>query len=241
MIFMRKLHDWLGILIGLQMLVWLLSGTVISLLDSDTVSGEIYQAPVEPQRLATAAMYIQPLATMIGAEEFISFELVSILEQPFYRVATASEHYLVHPDSGERVAITAEAAQRLALNDYTGPGNLVTLDLLPGPTLETRDYPDTVWRVGFDDALNTRLYVSADTGSILERRNDRWALFDFFLMLHFMDYAREDNFNNLPVIALGFGSLWLSVTGFLLLFTSFNVFPRRQARLVPAASQDAAS
>jgi len=38
-IFFRKLHKWLGLLIGLQVLVWVLSGAIISLLDARTVSG----------------------------------------------------------------------------------------------------------------------------------------------------------------------------------------------------------
>ena len=38
--FMRKLHKWIGLLVGLQFLVWLLSGLGMSLLDAKAVSGE---------------------------------------------------------------------------------------------------------------------------------------------------------------------------------------------------------
>ena len=38
-------------------------------------------------------------------------------------------------------------------------------------------------------------YISATTGSVLERRNDTWRWWDFFWMLHIMDYDERENVN----------------------------------------------
>jgi hypothetical protein len=37
-----------------------------------------------------------------------------------------------------------------------------------------------------------------------------------------MDFRSRDNFNNPLVITVGFAALWLSLSGFLLLFKSFR-------------------
>jgi hypothetical protein len=41
-------------------------------------------------------------------------------------------------------------------------------------------------------------------------------------MLHFMDYARTHSFNNPQIIVVGFLTLWLALSGLLLVITSFT-------------------
>jgi hypothetical protein len=50
---LKKLHKWIGLLIGLQVLLWVLSGLVISLLDPARVSGRQWAdtTPHEPEPL----------------------------------------------------------------------------------------------------------------------------------------------------------------------------------------------
>jgi Na+-transporting NADH:ubiquinone oxidoreductase subunit F len=36
---MRKIHKWVGLLIGIQFVLWMASGVVISLFDSEKVQG----------------------------------------------------------------------------------------------------------------------------------------------------------------------------------------------------------
>ena len=53
MVFQKKLHKWVGLLIGIQVLLWLLSGLVMSLLDPAKVNGQQWarHAEDEPQVL----------------------------------------------------------------------------------------------------------------------------------------------------------------------------------------------
>ena len=74
----------------------------------------------------------------------------------------------------------------------------------------------------FADAANTSAYVSADTGRLLATRGDAWRTWDFFWMLHNMDYVGRTSFNHPLIIFMAFGALWLSMTGFYLLFKSFR-------------------
>jgi hypothetical protein len=41
-------------------------------------------------------------------------------------------------------------------------------------------------------------------------------------MLHTMDYQGRDNFNNPLIVLIGFATLWLSISGVLLLTRSFR-------------------
>jgi uncharacterized iron-regulated membrane protein len=90
-----------------------------------------------------------------------------------------------------------------------------------------------VWRAEFDDAARTTLYFAAHDGRLVAARNSTWRWFDFFWMLHTMDYRGRDNFNNPLVITVGTAALWLALSGLLLLFRSFRredfYLPRRQA------------
>ena len=52
MIFMRKLHKWLTLVIGIQLIVWLVTGTVISLINQEEVGGGVTRQPVSAGALA---------------------------------------------------------------------------------------------------------------------------------------------------------------------------------------------
>ena len=59
--FLKKLHKWLSLLIGLQVLAWVLSGLVISLLDPEKVTGQKWMntAPDTPEALP-AGVVLEP-------------------------------------------------------------------------------------------------------------------------------------------------------------------------------------
>jgi hypothetical protein len=81
---------------------------------------------------------------------------------------------------------------------------------------------DRVWSAAFADETGTTLYFAADDARFVVARNDTWRLFDFFWMLHTMDYRGRDNFNHPLVILMATGALWLSISGVLLLTRSFR-------------------
>ena len=61
------------------------------------------------------------------------------------------------------------------------------------------------------DADNTHIYIDQATGAVAARRNDAWRRFDFFWMLHTMDYSGRDDFNTPWLI--GFSVLGLLSVG----------------------------
>lgn len=229
---MRTLHRWVGLLIGLQFVVWLGSGLMMSLLDPDKIEGSA-------QRAAKMDMPAWPAATVSPAQALraakhpaATLDSGWLLQQPVYRLQSPEGTEVIDARNGQRVDINAALALRVAQAAYRGDGVPATPQYLK-KTLETRANPDPVWRVDFSDAQNSTIYVSAHSGQVMEHRNATWRLFDIFWMLHIMDYSERVNFNNPLVVGMGIGGLWLALTGFWLLVTSFHLqefIPRRWRR-----------
>ena len=77
-------------------------------------------------------------------------------------------------------------------------------------------------RVEFADRNETTLYVSATNGDLLAKRHDLWRWFDFFWMLHIMDYDERSDANNTLLRVSSAIGLLFAVTGVWLLFYSFK-------------------
>ncbi|NHZ73066.1 MAG: NADH:ubiquinone reductase (Na(+)-transporting) subunit F [Nitrospirae bacterium] len=222
--FLKRLHRWVALLIGLQVLLWLVSGLAMSLLEPEQVSGERWarqarQAPQPFQHdplLEPVDLPAEPLRGAIGVR------LRILRGRPVYRIDRADGVTLIDATNGSLVVIDQSVAERLAREDFTGDGQVVSTESGLAPDMETRDSTGPYWRVDFSDRAHTSLYVSASTGEILERRNRHWRVFDFFWMLHIMDYAGRQDFNHPLIVVVALTAIWLGISGFLLLFSSFR-------------------
>ena len=232
MLFVRKLHKWLSLIVGLQLLLWTVSGLVFAWLDHHDVSAEHSVRALDPTAVSARKTLAEPATWMdeYGREEILEIQLVSLLDRWVWRVEAVDRIELRGAEDGQQLKIDEPLARRLALNRYAGDGQLESVAFQATPSLETRD-AGAVWRAQFDDAGRTALYFSADDGYLVAARNSSWRLFDFFWMLHTMDYAGRDDFNNPLVITFGTAALWLALSGFLLLFRSFR---RRDFNLIGA-------
>ncbi len=211
----QRLHLWAGVLLGIQVTLWMLSGVVMSWFHLDLVRGErsMFQAP--PPELE-AINYASPggvIAQMDGAQ---AVELRYFLGRPVYEVKAVDGYALFDARTGTKISpIDEETARAVAKQDYIGDGEIVALSLMTQTPQEyRRDLP--VWRADFDDRLNTRLYISPNTGQVVSRRNDVWRLYDFFWMLHIMDYGERVDFNNPLVKAASAAGFLFALTGLIM-------------------------
>lgn len=223
---LRFIHKWLGICIGIQVFIWVFSGTVISLLDHQVVSGRSTRSvTTETQDMADfllsdALPSSSKLAKGIESRIF-SVSLIGSNERLVYRFETESGPVLFNAVNGEKIRLTNADAQRIARQSYQGTGQIIEVQRLPSGDAEV-NYAQPVWRVAFDDSIATRVYISDADGSVIAHRNRHWRVVDFLLMLHFMDYARQHSFNNPQIIVVAFISLWLSLSGLLLVIKNFS-------------------
>ena len=223
MLFLRKLHKWLGLIVGLQLVLWTVSGSVFAWLSHHEVeAAQSVRVPavghINPE---TAISEPSTWLAAYPTDRIYELRLTSLAGEPVWRVELADRVELRRASDGELLHLDEPRVRHLAVTHYAGHGRLVGLTYQATSGLETRK-SGPVWQARFDDAQRTALYFSADDGHFVAARTSSWRLFDFFWMLHTMDYAGRDNFNNPLVITVATGALWLALSGLLLLTRSFR-------------------
>lgn len=214
----QRVHLWAGLILGIQVLLWMLSGVVMSWFPIELVRGEVsaYSAPDIP---LDAQTYASPGGIIAQADGATSIELRRFMGQPVYLArGEDGAKGIYDASSGERISPLNEATVRkIAKQDYVGEGNIIRAALMLYPPHEYRaERP--VWRVDFDDKYHTRLYILPNTGEVRSRRNDIWRLYDFFWMLHIMDYDERENFNNPLIMAASLTGFIFALSGMIIVF-----------------------
>ncbi len=230
---MRKIHKWVGLIIAIQFVLWMTSGVLMSLLDAKKVAGREFRIkPAAASQWPGTALSVD--AVLAGSRaQVMNISSGWLLDQPVYRLVNDKATWIVDAVKGTPVALDAALATRIAQASYSGSGTPTGARLLKY-TLETRKHKEPVWGINFNDTDETTVYVSANTGNVLEHRNSTWRLFDFFWMLHIMDYAERENFNNNLLVTSAIGGLFMALTGVWLLFTSLRLaefIPQRLRRV----------
>lgn len=228
----RTLHKWLGLLLGTLLVVWTISGFYMVVVDLDFIHGDPLvrnlRAPVDP---AGAKLSFAEVVDRYGDVTGVSLRALPGVSNPVYEVTTGSQKRLVDALSGEQLSPLPDAAiKELARQYYAGDGKLAAIALIERDApLEIQTRPLPLWRVDFDDWLQTSLYVHPDTGALVTRRHRFWRWFDFLWMFHILDFdTRTDMNNGLLRVATAAGLLVVLSGGWLLYF-SFRrkVAPRR--------------
>ena len=220
----RELHKWLGLLVGIQILIWLGSGLYMVVVDIDFIHGDpmvrnTRQAVSVPQdpTLDTAMLRAQhPDATRI--------DLQPLMGRTFYAVITPGGRYLYEPVTGDLVSpLSEETVEQIARYHFNGNAQIVNISLIttdPPMEIQTRRLP--LWRIDFDDRFATSFYIDPYTGALVTRRHQYWRIFDFMWMLHIMDYAERQDAHHPLLIVAQVSGLSFVITGLWLLFYSFS-------------------
>jgi len=209
---LQKAHRWLGLLLFIQVTLWMASGVVMSWFPIELVRGETtaldpYATELQPHALASPGGII---AQVDGAT---SVALQMMGTAPVYIVEGSDGLSVFDANTGApRPALDERGARLAAQRDFLGEGDVVDASLLDNPLPEYLG-PRPVWRVAFDDPDATRLYLSPVTGEVLARRNRIWRLYDFFWMLHIMDYDGRTDFNNPLLKAASATGLLFALSG----------------------------
>ncbi len=216
-IWLRRIHKWVGLVIGLQFLVWAISGTAMALLNMEQVAGgEMGKAGAMPLPAGRTAWPRIQLA--LAGSPVSKVSLQALPQGQALSLTTAQGVRLFSAANGEPVSIDRRAAASIARAAHPSGAAVTTVRPLRELNLAVREHKLPIWQIDFRDEFNSSYYVSGTTGELLERRNDTWRWWDFFWMLHNMDYADRTSFNHPLIITVGFAMAWLAVTGFWLLF-----------------------
>lgn len=215
-LFLRRIHKWIGLTIGIQLILWTLSGAVMSMLDHETVAGGP-AIELSTPAIPTASGW-QAVRRLLAGREVTGIAVRPLLDRYVYEAATVSGPLLFDVESGRPVAVDAALAKRIAEAAYGRAPRVRSVTPLRELDLAVREHELPIWRIDFEDEANNSFYVSATTGHLLQRRNDTWRTWDFFWMLHNMDYVNRTSFNHPLIVLVGFAAVWLAITGVYLLF-----------------------
>ncbi len=216
-------HRWIGLIISLQLLAWSIGGLVFSVLDINEVRGSndskmISMVGIDAESVpAVLQGVIDQLGdgeTMIGSIHLINRGLGA-----YWEIRDIENELLarVGLDGQLTELISPEQAQAIALEDFIPEAEVRRVELIEeNQPSEYRGGPLPVYRVDLDHPKNPHIYVDATTGRINARRNDTWRTFDFFWMLHIMDYKDRDNFNHSLLIIASVFAVAASGTGIML-------------------------
>ena len=218
----RKTHKWLALILGIQTVIWMISGAYMASVDLDFIHGDPLVRNLSEPLIGERGKFYPIAAVIERYPKAVQVGLVSRLGRQYYEVVTETAPVFLDAGSGDVLSpIDRDRAVALAKYYYAGGGEVSEATLLSDvstkPTeIQTRSLP--LWQIRFDDAIRTTFYVSPSTGELVTRRHTFWRLFDFLWMFHIMDYEdRTDINNNLlrlaSLLGLGFAlsGVWLLV------------------------------
>lgn len=224
----RRLHKWLGLIVGIQLVLWMASGFIMSYYPLDEVHGDhLWNKTARPDaiRADDISFGINDLMMRYGDGAVTTVRLFSRNGQSAYEIHLKDKTLYIDANNGEILTpITEQKAIAIARTAYRWTGHYKSIENVTDIEQygEIRGRPLPIWKVNFDDDVNTSLYVSPDYARVTTARSDIWRQFDFFWMLHIMDYDTRDNFNSLLLILASSLGFFIALTGLILIFYAFS-------------------
>lgn len=218
----RRAHKWIALVVGVQALLWMLSGLYMTVISIDIIHGD-HLAHADAKPLSASDSLIDPSALAQRYAGLTTFRLKRFLGREVYELHQADTITLVDARSGAQLSPLNDAmARQLAQSLYSGNAPVRAIELITQAPQEVATRPVPMWRVEFADNNETTLYLSPQTGELISKRHDLWRWFDFLWMLHIMDYEERTDVNNtLLRVATSLG-LTFALSGLWLLFYSFS-------------------
>lgn len=234
---MATTHKWIGLIVGLQVVFWTMGGVVMSWIPIEEVRSEHKIAHSDPIVLTsdTPVLSFNELSNMVE-KPVTRLSYDTLLGKPVAKIwfEDGSQEIRDALDGQQLTPITADLAQKIADADYAPDYPIAAVIEMHENNIDYRG-PLPVWRINFADTENTSIYVSPTQARVVARRSSNWRLFDFFWMLHIMDYEERHDFNNPLLITFSISALLFAFSGIFLLFfrfyrRDFNFLLGRQKR-----------
>lgn len=213
----RKTHRYLGLFLGIQFLMWTISGLYFSWTDINEIRGDHFRKDhVDSASFAN----LESPAILVPNIEIASLELKDIAGEPYYFI---NGEQLVHARSGEQKQEISESEALQIANKHM----LESLEVegvkritSTGDHHEYRSGTLPAYVVSYDTPNNIKAYISAVDGTFRTVRHRDWRWFDFLWMTHTMDYEGRDDFNTFVLRAFSLLGLITVFSGFVLWFIS---------------------
>ncbi|UZH55376.1 hypothetical protein JRG66_00260 [Salinimicrobium tongyeongense] len=213
----RKAHRYLGIFLGIQFLMWTISGMYFSWTDIDEIHGDHFRKTRLQNPAFSGLTGISELAPSLNIN---SLQLKDIAGEPYYWV---NNEKLIHARSGaQKQEVSEEEAVEIARKHMLDRMKITGIEKITktGAHHEYRAGPLPAYVISYAGQDEVKAYISAADGSFKSVRHKDWRWFDFLWMTHTMDYDTRDNFNTNVLRAFSLLGLITVLSGFLLWFIS---------------------
>lgn len=229
----RKWHRYLGLVLGVQFLLWTLGGLYFSWSNLDEIHGDFQRASIPSLRSdqikSSPTEAIQKISELHPNSQIKDLRLIRILGSPLYQITysvspeESNEIKLIDATTGEeRSPLSEQEAIDVAKEAFIGEPAVERVEYLTeiGGHHEYRGGPLPAYAIRMNHPSKTTVYVSQELGTVQKFRNEKWRVFDFLWMLHVMDYEGRDNISNwllrlfsifgIVTILSGFALAWVS-------------------------------
>lgn len=214
---LKRVHNILGLVIGLPILFWTVSGLFFTLFPIEQVRGANLRTPINHGQLALSRVDIsadEAARRLDGRPTVKSAELDMFFGEPVWRLEARDGRYMVSAVSGElRSPISAVDASRIAregIKPRTSTAGEPRL-LTESPP---REYggPLPAWVVDYDPG-SMRIYIDANSGELVTVRTPLWRTFDVLWRFHILDVTGGDRFDTWWLKLASFLALGMVLTG----------------------------
>jgi hypothetical protein len=239
--YIRRTHRYLGVVLGVQFLIWTISGLYFSWTNLDEIHGDFQHK--NPSHLSGSFQLVSPGLSFkksgYPVDSIHSVQLVSILGKPHYHLQFFSgkslRKVLADATTGDiRKPISREEAISIAAESFNGVPDAKSIEYITSTSghHEYREKPLPAWAITFEHPTNTTVYVSEEAGKVESFRNNKWRIFDFLWMGHTMDYKGRDNINNWLLRIFSVFGLLTILSGFVLFGISSKRMRRKKTMII---------
>ncbi|MGM0933468.1 MAG: PepSY domain-containing protein [Bacteroidota bacterium] len=214
---LRQAHRYLGLFIGIQFIMWTVSGMYFSWTDLDEIHGDHFKKGIVEN---PAFSCLQGPGQMLFETPVRSLELKDIGGEAFYLINGKS---LIDPKTGEeRQEITQEEALKIAKKHMRENLEVAGVELVneTGKHHEYRSGALPAYVISYKEPDDLKAYVSVKDATFRSVRHRDWRWFDFLWMTHTMDYEGRDDFNNLVLRIFSLMGVITVLSGFVLWYIS---------------------
>ena len=133
MFLIRWLHKWFGLVLGLQFLLWAVSGATMALLDHHKVAAEDAVLPVAQLAAPADPLPLARVAEAVGAP-VLKLQLKPLYDAWVYEATTPDGVRLVDAVQGQVLQIDAAKGRELAVARFSGSAPVLSLIHISEPT-----------------------------------------------------------------------------------------------------------
>lgn len=219
-------HKWLALLIGVQIVFWVVSGLFFTLFPIEEIRSEHLIRQAAPQ--AVDAAQIGDLSAVRSARGALPTKL-TLERRPDGQVILAEfaegPPALYDAASLQRLSpLSADQARAIARTHVTLTDPPTRVERVVAESPEYRGALPA-YRVQFAQG-GLAVYVAENTGAVTARRSDLWRLYDALWALHIMDWENHEDFNHPLIIIVASLTLVSVIAGVVLL--PFRIRLRRR-------------